>query len=101
LIHYTKTLKGAGQTQGGANAPPRPPPERNPEDVIFCALFINASGFGRPLMLISYLGSIIKGCVPHTPSLQLVLINGGGQHASMCSFNQDQVANRPYMILSL
>jgi len=32
LIHYTKTLKGAGQiqggagqTQGGANAPPRPP----------------------------------------------------------------------------
>jgi len=29
LIHYTKTLKGAGQIQGGANAPP-PPPERNP-----------------------------------------------------------------------
>jgi len=32
LIHYTKTLKGAGQIQGGAgqtlggaNAPPRPP----------------------------------------------------------------------------
>jgi len=38
LIHYTKTLKGAGQIQGGAgqiqggaNAPPPPPPERNPE----------------------------------------------------------------------
>ena len=36
MIHYTKTLKGAGriqggagQTQGGANAPPAPP-ERNP-----------------------------------------------------------------------
>ena len=31
----------------------------------FCASFFNhASSWGRLLMLISYLGSIIKGCVP-------------------------------------
>jgi len=42
-----------------------------------CFFFNHASG----LMLISYLGSIIKGHVPCTRSLQLVSINGHGRHA--------------------
>ena len=48
--------------------------------------FYHASGWGRLLMLISYL---VKGRIPRTRSLRLVLINGRGLRASMYSFNQD------------
>ena len=60
------------------------------KDVVFlCLFFIHASGWGRFLMLISYLGSIIKGRVPNSRSLRLISINGRGHHDSMYRFNQD------------
>ena len=47
-----------------------------------CLFFIHASGLGRLLMLISYLGSIIKGRVPRTT---IGIENGRGLRASMYS----------------
>ena len=50
----------------------------------FSGFFFNhASGWGRLLMLISYLGSVIKGRVLCTWSLRLVSKNGHGRRASM------------------
>ena len=43
------------------------------KDVVFlCLFFIYANDLDQLLMLISYLGSIIKGCVPCTQLLRLV-----------------------------
>ena len=52
-------------------------------------LFNHASGWGRLLMLISYLDLVIKEHVPHTRSLQLVSINGSDHRVSVNSCNQD------------
>ena len=59
------------------------------------SLFNHASSWGQLLMLISYLGLIIKGRVLlHSRSLRLISINGHGRRASMYSFNQKEgVAN--------
>ena len=48
----------------------------------------NAKGWGRLLVLSSYYSLIIKGCVPHTQSL-LVMIKGHGHFSSRYSCNQD------------
>jgi len=51
--------------------------------VFLCLFLIHASGLGRLLMLISYLGSIIKGHAPTLDQYDWYWINGRGRRAYM------------------
>jgi len=72
LLEYFKVSNTAGQKAKGV--------------VFLCLFFIHASGLGRLLIQISYLGSIIKGRVtPHS----IIMIGIDKWAWLSCFYNQD------------